>query len=237
MRHRNSQKRFYDEMSTYFITTNTKDGFPHFKEDLFCELFVENLRLCKKLKDFEIYAFAIIPAHVHLLIYPYEKYNISQIMFSIKKQFSHDANRVMGYNKPYPNPTEGDQTFGRLPWDLGSRLQERGVESRNQAGSGVESHLKGEEYEQHKEIIQKHQEKVNKLRQKFLQKYGQNQTKFPSFKWQKSFHDHVIRGEKDFQFHYDYTTYNPEQHKLVKKIEDYLWQSLNPKFDDFMDHA
>jgi len=41
--HRHSQKRFYGEGKIYFITTNTFKRFPYFKEDLFCELFIENL--------------------------------------------------------------------------------------------------------------------------------------------------------------------------------------------------
>ena len=227
--HRNSQKRFYDEMSTYFITTNTKDGSSYFKEDIFCELFVENLRLCKKLKDFEIYAFVIIPAHVHLLIYPYEKYNISKIMQSLKRHFSRDMKYLF-----VPERVDSPHPEGEI---RESRLQGVGVEHRQQTVGDVENRLKGGEYEQYKEVIQEHQEKVKKLKQKYIQKYGHNQDIFPPFKWQKSFHDHVIRGDKDFQYHYEYIINNPEKHGLVKNFEDYRWQSLNPEFDDFMDHA
>ena len=99
--HRNSQKRFYGKDKIYFITTVTHQRFPFFKENLFCKLFVENLRICKELKEFKLYAFIIIPDHVHLLLKSNGKFNISQIMFSIKKQFSHDVNRVIGENKLY----------------------------------------------------------------------------------------------------------------------------------------
>jgi len=41
--HRNFQKRFYNKGYIYFITTNTDKRFPFFEEEIFCELFIENL--------------------------------------------------------------------------------------------------------------------------------------------------------------------------------------------------
>ncbi|NQU77532.1 transposase [Candidatus Falkowbacteria bacterium] len=215
-RHRNSQKRFYDGTNTYFITTNTADRYLFFKEDILCELFVENLRLCKKLKEFELYAFSILPTHVHLLLFPGGKYNISDVMHAIKRHFSRDVNLIIK-NKDITSP-EGE--------DGHPRLQDGEIESR----------LQGERDERFMEIFREHDDKLKILKQKFIQKHTPTH-KFPSFKWHGSFHDHVIRGDHDFQFHYDYTTYNPEQHKLVKKTEDYPWQSQNPKFNNFVDPA
>lgn len=43
-KHRNSQKRIYIEDGTYFITSNTFNWYPYFKEPIFCDLFVENLK-------------------------------------------------------------------------------------------------------------------------------------------------------------------------------------------------
>ena len=51
--HHNSQKRFYGKDKIYFITANTHNRFPYFREDLFCELFIKNLRFCKELKRSE----------------------------------------------------------------------------------------------------------------------------------------------------------------------------------------
>jgi putative transposase len=83
--HRNSQKRVCEDNLVYFITTNTHERFPYFKEDIFCELFIDNLKVCKKLKRFKLYGFVILPNHVHLLIEPGGKYNISKVMASLKK--------------------------------------------------------------------------------------------------------------------------------------------------------
>ena len=202
--HRNSQKRFYDKNYIYFITTNTDQRLPFFKEDIFCELFIENLQVCKKLKEFELYAFIIIPDHVHLLINPGEKFNISEIMFSIKKQFLHNVNRVIGENKLYLEYkiNEGEQTFARL------RCCDE---------------------------INEHQNYVNDLRKKFVKKYGHPQHDIPDFKWQHSFHDHVIRNEKDFNHHYNYIIFNCIKHGICEDEEEFKWSSLNEEFADLID--
>jgi len=57
---------------------------------------------------------------------------------------------------------------------------------------------------------------------KFLQKHPSNS--FPQFKWQKSFHDHIIRGDKDFEKHFDYTVHNFRKHNLP---EDWKYSSEN----------
>ncbi len=95
--HRNSQKRFYDKDYIYFITTNTQAREPYFKEDLFCRLLIDNFKLCKQLKDFLLYGFIIIPDHLHLLLKPNGRYNISQIMQSLKKSFSRDMNNLISF--------------------------------------------------------------------------------------------------------------------------------------------
>ena len=96
--HRNSQKRQYQENKAYFITCNVKDKRDFFKESLFCELFIEELKLVKKLKQFKLHAFCLNHNHFHILITPNQEYNISEVMFSIKKQFSHNINIILDYN-------------------------------------------------------------------------------------------------------------------------------------------
>jgi len=110
--HRNSQKRIYIPDAAYFITVKTLHNFPYFKERILCDLFVENLRVCKRLKGFDLYGWFLGYDHFHLAIRPMGKWSYSEVMFSIKKQFSHDVNRVMGFNPPFPN--EGAQTFAHL---------------------------------------------------------------------------------------------------------------------------
>jgi len=85
--HRNSQKRYYDKNYVYFITIKTNQGHPYFKEKIFCDLLIEEIKICKKLKKFYLYGFCVLYNHVHFLLQPGEEYNISKIMQFIKGAF------------------------------------------------------------------------------------------------------------------------------------------------------
>jgi len=184
--HRNSQKRFYGPDKIYFIVTKTYKNYPYFKEPIFCDLFLEELKLGKKLKQFKLYGFCLVYDHLNLLIGPREKYNISQVMKSLKENISRDINYIMA-NRHY----EGDTSTCRLPL---RRL-------------------------------------IAELQKQFIDKYGEPQYARPRFKWQKSFHDHVIRDEKDFANHYTYTVDNYAKHNLP---EDWRYTSSN--FEDLIDY-
>jgi putative transposase len=91
-------KRIYIRDACYFVTSKTFRNFPFFREQIFCELFVENLRAHKKLKDFELYGWFLGFDHFHLAIRPRGKWNFSGIMQHLKRNFSHNVNIAMGYN-------------------------------------------------------------------------------------------------------------------------------------------
>jgi len=93
--HKNSQKRIYFEDAIYFVTICTQGRFPLFKEEIFCELFIKELRLCKILKQFRLFGFVILFDHIHLLIQPDDKYNVSKIIQFLKRHFSRDINYIM----------------------------------------------------------------------------------------------------------------------------------------------
>lgn len=186
--HRNSQKRIIEPIGIYFITTNTYERFPFFRATIFCELFIEELKVCKKVKDFELYAFCVLYDHIHLLLKPNEHENISKIMKFLKENFSRDANKII-----VGNITEGDTAPCRLH---------------------IQSVLK----------ILSHQ---------FLSFTQSHRFEIPEFKWQKSFHDHIIRNEKDFEYHWNYTSYNFDKHHEDGYPDDYQYTSLN--YEDMVD--
>jgi REP element-mobilizing transposase RayT len=202
--HRNSQKRIYCDDAVYFVTCKTSDNYPFFREQVFCDLFVENLRVCKKLKGFLLYAWVLAYDHFHLLLKPNDKFNLSDVMFSIKKQFSHNVNIVMDYNRSYTHP-EGAQSIARL---------------------------RNGDYEQHERLIVANDEKLTIFRNQFLQTHT-NQNPHPTFQWQKSFHDHIIRNEKDFMYHYGYIENNSTKHKLPMK---WSYVFTNSKYENLTDY-
>ncbi|QQR83325.1 transposase [Candidatus Peregrinibacteria bacterium] len=179
--HRNSQKRIYSDQGVYFVTTVTHERFPFFAEPIFCELFVENLRLCKALKRYELYGWVLMHDHVHLLIQPNVDWNISQIMHSLKRNVSRNINIVLG---------EGEDNYPRLL----------------------------------------HRKMIDKYKCKFMQKSAHEQNKIPLFRWQKSFHDHLIRDEQDLQHHYEYIINNPIK---AEYPEHWMYVSSNERWKEF----
>ena len=95
--HRNSQKRIYIPDAAYFVTVKTRHNEPYFRESLFCDLFIEQLRIAKRLKEFELYGWFLGCDHFHLVIRPGDRFNYSKIMQFLKRHFTRNANVVMGH--------------------------------------------------------------------------------------------------------------------------------------------
>ena len=64
------------------------------------------------------------------------------------------------------------------------------------------------------EIYKGRRKKFFELKSKFRQKHPNPILSFTKFMWQKSFHDHVIRNEKDHETHLRYIEYNPLKHNM-----------------------
>jgi len=220
--HRNSQKRIVFEDACYFATPKTYYNYPYFREWIFCDLFVENLKLWKELKGFLLFGWVVIydpPArsrsfatakagHIHLLFQPSDEFDISDVMFSIKKQFAHNVNRILGYNKTniYPEGTEGAQALARLQC-----LQKK---------SDIDVFVR-----------------ILTIRFRFKRPNGHS---FPKpacrqagrFKWQKSFHDHYMRNDWDFNDKLEYIAWNPDKHGLPA---DWPYVYTHSKYENLFD--
>ena len=92
-------KRIYIKNAAYLLTTNCQGRFPFFKEDIFCNILIDNIAICQKLKPFELIGFKINPDHNHLIIQPTGDYNISQIMQNIKRITSDHINQLISFKE------------------------------------------------------------------------------------------------------------------------------------------
>ena len=212
-KHRDSQKRIYFEDAVYFVTCKTEDGYPYFKQKIFCNLFVEQLRICKKLKGFNLYAWVLVHNHFHLLLKPTDKYNISKVMHFLKRHVSRNINIVTGdTNNRFAHP-------------------EGAVGPPRRRGSGIGKPKKNE-------FIEKIDNYILELKTQFNQNHScQNpftQTCLPEgrFQWQKSYHDHYIRNDNDFDYHIDYIIWNPVKHNIP---DDWGYIFTNPNYMDLID--
>ena len=97
-------KRIHIKCAAYLITSNTQGRVPFFQEDIFSNIFIDDLAHCQKIKPFNLIGFKINPDHVHIILQPMGKFNISQIMHNIKKTSSLHINQIMHSifpNSPY----------------------------------------------------------------------------------------------------------------------------------------
>jgi REP element-mobilizing transposase RayT len=180
MLHKGAQKRIYYEGATYFVTNDVYKWQNYFQEPIFCELFIEVLKLARKMKAFDLYAFVIMPDHIHLLMRPNKSEDLPKIIQFIKRNFTRNINFILGYHS--------EEAIYK------SLLQLR------------------EKYTKYKNLIENHYKFLFNLKNQFTQKYKLNP--FPKFHWQKSYLDHYIRNQKDFDEHIRYIYENPLKHKI-----------------------
>ncbi|MFA5188727.1 MAG: hypothetical protein WC460_05185 [Patescibacteria group bacterium] len=171
-----------------------------------------NLKLCKIMKKFKLYAFVILLHHFHLLFLPENPKDLSKIMQFLKRNISRDINFVISHAPEVAIHEsllrEGEEMFsqlrGRLLLGKTSIIKNRREFNKN---------LK-QKYKKYEKLLEDHYRFLLELKKQFILKYGENQNVFPKFHWEKSFHDHYIRNSKDFDEHVKYIYNNPVKHKI-----------------------
>lgn len=83
MEHRHL-RRLYLPDSIYFVTTNVRERIPYFLDRALAEMLIGNLWWSQKEQTFTVYAFVVMPDHLHFLVQP-QKTSISDVLHSIKK--------------------------------------------------------------------------------------------------------------------------------------------------------
>ncbi len=109
--HKNTPKRWYVDGGIYFVTTVTEERFPYFKDDVLCEMLIEDIKICKELHGFRLFAFNILYEHLHFVVQPRDGSNISTIMHSLKRGFARKANQMIvgnDYIFTYPEKVVGE---------------------------------------------------------------------------------------------------------------------------------
>lgn len=192
--HRNSQKRIYLPGGVYFITTNTYERHPYFENDVLCELLVETLDFTSLLKGFNLHGLAINPDHLHLLIEPTGKYSYSEIMGTLKRNFSRNCNALISGQRFLRYGTEGAHVRKHI--DIRSNIY-------------FQAHLK--------RLVELQTEYLIKCA------CARSQNPIP-FKWQSSFRDHLIKDEQDYRNHLGYIMKQPLKHGLPGRKWYWIFQ-------------
>lgn len=87
------------EGHAYFITTRVACGIPLFINDSYCQVIIKNFNFYRKLKQFKLVGYVIMPTHLHYIIWPVSRYCISEILRDFKKQTAKDIIKLLKYDK------------------------------------------------------------------------------------------------------------------------------------------
>jgi putative transposase len=82
----------------FHITTTTQCRTPWCTKNHIPQIIIDNLRMTRSIQNAKLYAFCILPDHVHILIYPGKK-GMSKFMQSFKKNSSRDISSYFGHNE------------------------------------------------------------------------------------------------------------------------------------------
>jgi REP element-mobilizing transposase RayT len=205
---RTPQKRFYIDEAVYFITAVTEGRRPFFRESIFADLFVVDLWFATKVKEFKLYGYTVVSNHVHLLIQPFGPTNISNVLGSLKRNVSRDIDDMI-QGRPRSRKPGGDDSNRPLPGSL--ETTKASIEAMRSAHPDLDP-----------ETLERHFQLILDLRAKYLRE-SRSEFRDLTFRWQKSFYDHVIRGQQDFLQHLDYIFGNAVKHGLARAAEDWQW--------------
>ncbi len=111
-------KRIYKRGSAYLVTSVTQSRFPFFSEDIFCNILIDVIANCQKIKPFYLLGFKINPDHFHIILQPTGRFNFSQIVHNIKRVSSIHINMLIHSNQEeYP--------YGNFDWTLDLKFYRR----------------------------------------------------------------------------------------------------------------
>ena len=91
-----SMKRYYEDGLAYFVTTVTGERKPIFEDKKLCRILLVTLAYFKTIFDYEVYGYCVMPDHLHAIIRPDSKHNLSFIMKMVKGSFARKINRLAG---------------------------------------------------------------------------------------------------------------------------------------------
>jgi putative transposase len=89
-------RRYYIPNAIVFITQVVQDREPVFQHEAHLELLRSTLRTVKDLHPFSMLAYVFLPDHFHLLLKPTGQSNFSQIMHSLKPNFTKAYKQAVG---------------------------------------------------------------------------------------------------------------------------------------------
>ena len=88
---RKTRKTYDTPGDSHFLTFSTFKRLPLLTKERSCQWVVDAIALSRERNPFELWAWVIMPEHVHLVLYPHEGIKIASILNTIKQSSSKRA--------------------------------------------------------------------------------------------------------------------------------------------------
>ncbi len=87
-------RRYFEENGAYFVTTVTKRREALFNDPKLCRVLLITIEYYKMIFDYKVYGYCLMPDHLHLILVPSRRFNLSFILKMIKGTFTRKVNKL-----------------------------------------------------------------------------------------------------------------------------------------------
>ena len=203
----------------FHITTNARGKIPWCTLGDIPRIILDNLIMTRNLYSAELYAFCILPDHVHVIMSPGEK-GLSAFVHSWKRNTMRDVRRL------FPAIEFGDNHVCPAAEDRDNH-QPSAAEVRN---------LRVRDNKNESLCVNMDENKRRRYGSSATGSVGSIGIDPSLIYWQKSFYDERIRNSVQRSAALSYVQGNAMRHGLVSEITDWPWTSLHfPELLDPMD--
>ena len=120
--HRKTRKSFDTPGDSHFLTFSTFKRLPLLTKDRSCKWVVDAISLSRTRNPFDLWAWVIMPEHVHLVLYPREGTKIASILKTLKQSSSKRAINWLKLNAAeYLSTIEDIQPNGKRAYRIWQR--------------------------------------------------------------------------------------------------------------------
>ena len=187
--------RDYETSPIVFVTTNTHNKIPIFWDVRKARIVYDTLKFLVDRGDLKLYAWVIMPNHLHLLFEAINGKNYSEVMHSLKSYSSNEIKKAtLGEASSLTNLQKSSRPLGEascLTYIHNKRPCEAGSLAYRLGGA---------------------------------RQTGRTWTPDMPV-WQKSFLVRLPQKPESFGHFYDYIHFNPVKHNLVNDSKDWKWSS------------
>ncbi len=181
----------------FHITMVTKDRIPWCTREGVPAIIIDNLVMTRNIHHAKLYAFSILPDHVHVIIEP-RRGGLSQFIQSLKSHSSREINMIL-FNATVAASHELNAT----------------VAASHELNATVAA--------SHGSLLAATHESPLRMRH---DEHSFKETKRNTIAWQKGYYDERIRDGRQFTHAMHYVQGNAMRHRLVQDILDWPWSSL-----------